>query len=109
MNPQIEEELITCINYDTKTVNLLDRFEGFDKQGFVYKRIVIKNPIFKVYYHNLTVNYHLVIERRSELDYVGDITFTRLKKGDTNELNQHIKSEITNDIINKYIDKNRFY
>lgn len=55
------------------------------------------------------VGYNLVIERSSSYDYVGDITFTKLKQKKDSDLRMHIKKEITPEIVETYLDKYKFY
>lgn len=105
---QVNEELIVSIYKDTKSVDLLDQFEGYsssDKQP--YKRIVVRNGVVICPFRN--IYYHYVIERSSNVDYVGDITFTEFKKGHVMSLQDHIRSELNDDIISQYKDSNSYY
>lgn len=52
---------------------------------------------------------NLVIERSRNRDYVGDITFTEFKQDNDRGLHEFIKSEITDEIVDKYLDKDQFY
>jgi len=108
--PTIIDELVTYIWDDTRTVDLLDKFEGYDSSDSTrYRRIVIKNTKYVRYSNRLHLGFNLVIERGHGSDYVGDVTFTEFKKGNDSGLSQHVSSEITDDIIEQYIDKDQFY
>ena len=108
--PKIIDELITYIWDDTRTVDLLDRFEGYGQADPVrYRRIVIKNTKYTRYGNKYNPGFNLVIERGRGLDYVGNVTFTEFKKGEAAGLSQHIASEVTDDVIEQYIDKDQFF
>lgn len=107
---KVVDELVKYVFDTTKTIDLLDTFEGLGQINSVkYKRIVIKNCKYRNYSVNHDVGFNLVIERGQNIDYVGNITFTQFKKDETNDLARYIESEVTEEIINKYIDTNRFY
>lgn len=107
---KIAEELVKYIFNDTKTVELLDKFEGIGQQNErKYKRLVIENGKYFQISGGEIVYFNLVIERGRGSDYVGDITFTEFKKGEDSELRAHIFSEITDEIISCYKDKDQFY
>ena len=109
--PKMIEELIECIYEDTRTVELLDRFEGYGQTRPVrYQRIVIKNSKYRgLIYHKSTPGFNLVIERGNRTDHVGDITLTGFKQGRDDKLSQYIAAEITEDIVEEYLDTDRFY
>lgn len=103
-----EEELVACVFEDTRTMNLLDVFEGYgDKNDKTYQRIVIKNGMLFRKYGDPYL--HLIIERRTSGNVVGDITFTKFKKGDIEELRRFIYEEIDEDILRTYLDKDHYY
>lgn len=102
-----EEEFIVSVYKDTKSIDLLDKFEGISgDRKKSYRRMVI-NPGNYVY--GKGIYYHYVIERSYNSNYVGDITFTDFKKGNTYDLNHHIQLELTDEIIAKYKDTDKFY
>ena len=77
---EIKDELIEYLFDTTKTVKLLDKFEGYLPQESVkYKRLVIKNYKYTDFYNDKWLGFHLVIERGCNQEYVGGITFTELK------------------------------
>ena len=103
-----EDELVACVFEDTRTVNLMDRFEGFGEQySKSYQRIVIKNGMLFCNYGDPYL--HLVVERRSNNNVKGDITFTEFKQGETNGLRQHIFEELDHTILDGFCDKDLFY
>ena len=103
-----ESELVACVFDDTRTIELMDRFEGFgEKNTKSYERLVVKNGLLYCNYGDPYIN--LVIERRSDNNITGDITLTEFKKGETLQLRQHIIEELDSDILKAYKDKNQFY
>ena len=100
---KIVDELKTYVFEDTRTVRLMDKFEGAEDDT-IYKRIVLENS----FYIDGAIC-HLVIERANKKEYIGDITFTDFKKGYTGKLRDHIESELTPDVIKKYSGKNEIF
>jgi hypothetical protein len=100
-------ELVVSIYDTTHTVDVLDKYEGLDKEeSKPYERLVIANGN-----RSLTGNkyyIHYVIERSRRRDFIGDITFTEFKKGYIAELNRHVKDEIKKVSMEEYLDKNEF-
>lgn len=108
--PKIVDELIQYIFDTTKTIDLLDKFEGYGQDAPIrYRRIVIENCNYRNYSIGHGVGFNLVIERGRGSDYVGNVTFTEFKKGEAYELSRYIEEEITEEIINKYVDTDQFY
>ena len=103
MDKKIVDELETYVFEDTKTVRLLDKFEG-SEDDTVYRRIVLRNSFYVK-----DAVCHLVIERSQKRDFVGDITFTEFKKGYTSGLREHIEKEITKTVIKKYSGKKEIF
>lgn len=99
----IVDELEAYISRDTKSLRLMDQFEGFEGD-ITYKRIVVKNIL--IANHAFC---HLVIERANQREYVGDITFTNFKQGYTGKLRDYIDSELTPEIIKKYSGKKEIF
>ena len=108
MNKKCIEELKEYVWDDTKSVELMDKFEGIDS-NIIYERLVIKNSSYGVTKAGEFYSYHLVIERGWNEKEVGDITFTEFKKGNDSDLVQHIENEITPQVLKKYKGKNKIY
>lgn len=106
---EVNEDLIAYVNENTKSVRIMDTFEGIEG-GRKYKRIIVKNSKYR---HQLNLNngasVNLVIERSSFRQYKGDITFTDFKNGKDQDLIDYIKREITNEIADRYLNKDRFF
>lgn len=107
--PKTVDELVVSIWDDTRTVEILDKFEGYSRDSTVYHHIVIKNSRFHKRFNKKNVGFNLVIERGRGLDYTGNITFTDFKKGYTTNMRKHIENEITEEIVEQYLDKDKFY
>ena len=108
--PQIIDELVTGIWNDTRTIDVLDKFEGYGQSDPIrYRRIVISNTMFTRHWNGQRIKFNLVIERGKGSDYVGDVTFTQYKKGYAFGLKDHINTEVTDDIIEQYVDKDQFF
>lgn len=106
---EVNNDLIAYVNEKTKSLMLMDTFEGI-KGGTKYNRLIVKNCMFK--YQLKFINgagINLVIERSSFKHYKGDITFTNFKRGNDQDLVDYIKSEITNEIADRYLNKDKFY
>ena len=88
-----KDELVVYVDSDTKTVDILDRFEGYGEyKGLpAYKRIVISNPKCSELIGYKWIGYNLVIERSNSTEYVGDITFTEFKQKNDDGLREHIR------------------
>ena len=107
---RIIDELVTNISSDTKSVSLLDKFEGYGEGEPAYRRIVMKNTSYAwVLGLKNKAGINLVIERSSKHDYVGDITFTEFKQDKDRNLRDFLRQEINDDIAEKYLDKDKFY
>ncbi len=100
---KVIDELVTYVFDNTKSVALMDRYEGTFGDT-VYKRIALEN----IFFAN-GARCHLVIERANKKDYVGNITFTDFKKGYTGALRNHINSEVTPEVIKKYAGKKEIF
>ncbi len=107
---RIIDELVTYISNDTRSVSLLDRFEGYGDGQPAYRRIVVKNTSY-AWFLGLKneAGLNLVIERSRSRDYVGDITFTEFKQDKDHNLREFLKQEINDEIAEKYLDKDEFY
>ena len=109
-NKIIYDELCVYLSRDMKSIELFDKYEGHKIDSPVYRRIVIRDTMYswrlglKDY-----VGVNLVIERCISRDYVGNITFTEFKQGNDGKLREFIAKELTDDIVDQYVDKDRFY
>lgn len=101
-----ETELVAAVYDTTRTMDILNKFEGLVENGKPYERLVIANGN-RV---NIASRYwmHYVVERSKNKDYVGDITFTNFKLGHIGELWNHIKNELEHVNIENYVDKNEY-
>lgn len=104
IDSQNETELVTAVYNTTRTIDILNKFEGLEGNNEPYKRLVISNGIY------LLNGYwaHYVIERSQKTDYVGDITFTNFKRGRASDLRRHVEQELENVNVEDYIDKDIF-
>ena len=106
---EIEDELVELITTSTKTVALFDRFEGNGIRNKVaYHRLVMENGLtFKL---GKGVYFNLVLERGRYDEYEGrGMTITFFKEYGDAFLTEYMDSEITDEIIEKYKDKDKFY
>lgn len=110
MEKKREMVLETYVFDTTKSVQLLDRFEGLgEENNTIYERMILKNCKYGTTKEGHSFIYHLVIERSKNRNYVGDITFTKFKKGQDRELRHYICEQINKDIINKYAGTKEIY
>lgn len=90
-------DLEVLITPSSKTVKIMDEFEGDEinkKKG--YDRIILKN-CFIVFTEQYVITYRLIIERYKK-GAVGDITFSEFKGDKGYEVYVHADSEIKNAI-----------
>lgn len=108
---KIRKEVLEEYIFDTtKSIPLLDKFEGFGNQNnVIYDRIVLKNCRYGRTSEGREFSYRLVIERSKARDYIGDITFTKFKKGEDSDLRKYISSQVSNDIVNRHAGKDEIY
>lgn len=107
MSTNNNREYVIYIGNTSQTVRILDEFESKH-----YERIVIKNGfmVFTSCFERM-ISYNFVIERLGNQKAVGDITFTQFKqeKGGFHDLIMHAHHELTNDILVKYVNTDKFY
>lgn len=106
-----KDELKTFLDYSTKTVKLMDRFEGYDEECTRYKRIVVSNYTSSRTLNGYLYSCNLVIER-SKGKHVGNITLTQLKNRtfpQYRQLLEYLSSQIDENIIAKYGGKNEIF
>lgn len=101
-----ETELVAAVYDTTRTMEIMNKFEGLEENSQPYERLVIANgdrvDISSRYWM------HYVIERSKKKDCVGDITFTNFKLGYIGELLKHIKEELEDVNIENYVDKKEY-
>ena len=97
-------DLLVRICRDTRSVELMDKFEGYGKSdGKPYDRMKIINSYSGISDDGEWFAYSLVVERKPpKATPIGDITFTEFKQGRTYGLQKHIERAVNNDIIKKY-------
>lgn len=113
MKKQIKkaEQLNAYVWEDTKSINLMDEFEGIGTNNNIrYERLVFTNRRMGLTQKGKSFNYRLVVERRKPgSEVAGNITFTEFKKGYTSELRQHVNASVNEKEINKYSGKNDIF
>ncbi len=83
--------LTRYIDYDTRTVELMDEFESETEKGFrKYQRLIIVNYFFSSVGH-----YQFIVERLESKNTVGNITMTEFKQKEWNGLIDYANKEIT--------------
>ena len=110
-NDRLNEELIATVDEGTKTIALMNQFEGYGSfNNIPYKRLIIKNIKYSwALGLPRSSGINLVIERCTTDNYIGDITFTEFKQQRDQDFRAFLKKEITPDIADKYLDTNRIY
>ncbi len=94
--PLFERTLATYIFSDTKSVDLMDKFEAVNEDGFrVYDRILVQNHFGVGYVEGEYLFGHLIIERLEGRQSAGDITMTDFKTGLTSELQDYVKDQVS--------------
>lgn len=99
-------ELIATVYDTTRTMDILNEFEGLEGNGKPYERLVISNGDRVDGSSRYWLHY--VIERSQNRDYIGDITFTNFKLGYVGDLRNHIKEELLLVNIEDYVDRDIF-
>ena len=103
-------EMYAFIDRNTKSVDVMDKFEGIGEgRKYYYTRLVDINP----FWHDRHACYFYLVFYRSISDSmrekIGDITFTEYKTGKNKELIDYIKSEITDEVYDRFCDREKFY
>ena len=101
----IKKILETAIYEDTRTVSLMDKYEGYGRD-VSYVQLVLRN----IACLNIEGKYEyisLVVERSKDHRYVGDITFTELKQGFTRNLYEFMKKQISSEVVAEYKDSEK--
>lgn len=103
MEKKEEEELLVHITSRSRTIELIDKFEGIGSDT-IYKRIVLSN----IYYFN-NERCRLVIERANSREFAGKTTLTNFKKGNAIALSLYVESVITDDVVKNYSGKKEIF
>ena len=75
-----KDELSYYVYPDTKTMEIMNAFEGYESEGKAYKKLIVSN-IHKVFAGNYIVSYRLIVTRSENKQKTeGDITFSAFKK-----------------------------
>ena len=94
-------DLKVSVFNDTKSVPLMDKFEGINNDK-PYDRLIIQHALIISDNEYKFQSLDLVIERSRSTNFEGDITFTQFKKGETHGLVEYIKRQVNKEIIEKY-------
>ena len=102
-----QKELKVSLWEDTRTVELMDTFEGIE--GNVrYDRLVFYNRVIT---HGCYCD--MVVERAdATTSFEGDITITQLKKRESDnyiDLVEYINEQVSDDIVKEYKGKNKVF
>lgn len=103
----VKQYLEASIYDTTRTIDLMDRFEGYGSD-IAYQKLALCNiACLKIgeEYEYVT----LIIERSRDYRYVGNITFTELKQGQVADLYKFLRSNISKDIVEDYKGRNEEY
>ena len=100
---RLKRDLETFIFDDTRTVDLMDKFEGLSGEK-PYERLIIKRA-FSIRVGTKFEFVDLVLERSRNRDYQGNITFTEFKKGNIGDLRRYVQSQFTEDDVAKCIER----
>lgn len=108
MSERVVRKILEASVYDTtRTIDLMDKFEGYGN-NVAYQKLALCNIAclnFGEGYEYVT----LIIERSKSHRYVGNITFTELKQGQTSDLYKFLKNNISAEIVSEYKGKNIEY
>lgn len=104
-------DLYSFVSNKTKSIDLMNTFEGLGNSKRVFKRIVLRND-HKVVVGDHLCKYHLIIERYSDCKHtVGNITFTQFKAEDGKTVYQYCDEEYVRacKIRSEYLKVGEFY
>jgi hypothetical protein len=96
-------DLVVNVDSTTKSVPLMNRFEGLLEGEKPYERIIFLNCSY-IHKGGISGWCSYVLERTKNQDYVGDITFTSFKQGNTSDLRKHIENTITAEEFKRAIE-----
>ncbi len=108
MNEKIIKQILeTTVQDDTKTIELMDKYEGFGKE-ISYVQLVLRN-IACLEVNGRYVYISLVVERSKDNRHIGNITFSELKKGTTKSLYEFIREQLNEDVLSRYMNEKAEY
>ena len=112
MEPQgkIKRKILQkCVFNDTRTIDLLDEFEGIGERNlYRYEMLEILSAL-TLRKNNKLLRLSLVVKRCKAGECTGDITFTEFKQGKVAELKQYVSKQITDEVIEKYQGTRKLY
>lgn len=97
-----KRDLVTFIFDDTRTVDLIDKFEGLSGEK-PYERLIIKRAL-SIRVGTKFEFVDLVLERSRNRDYQGNITFTEFKKGNIVDLKRYVQSQFSEDDVARCLE-----
>lgn len=103
---KVKREVLTKHIYnDTRTIDLLDEFEGIGENNpYVYEMLEIPSAMY-LWKNNQYLTLSLVVKRCRASDCVGDITFTEFKQDKVAELKNYVSQQITDNVVERYHGK----
>ena len=107
----IKDVLCDYITPDTKTVELIDQFEGIGENNpYVFESLELVDMLM-IRNKETGDRFHvrLVIKRCCVEDCVGDITFSEYKKRQVKDLREYIAGEITSKVLEEYQGENKLF
>ena len=105
----IKETLTRHVFNDTRTIDLLDEFEGIGEGNpFVYEMLEIPSALY-LWKNQDFLSLSLVVKRCKASECVGDITFTEFKQDKVAELKEYILKQITDEVVERYQGKRDLY
>ncbi len=100
-------ELLCYIYPDTKTMEIMNAYEGYEPQRNPYEKLIVRNE-HKVFAGNYIISYCLIITRASSNQKsTGNITFSEFKKDKTtvyNYFDQMVRESVENGSVIKKKD-----
>ena len=107
---KIKRKILTKHIYnDTRTIDLLDEFEGIgDNHPYVYEMLEIPSALY-IWKGCTSLTISLIVKRCRASECVGDITFTEYKQDKTADLEKYVSQQITDDIVEEYKGKREIF
>ena len=110
MEKRRENVLNAYVSRTTKSIELLDEFEGIGEcNDTIYERIILDNVWGGYSLDEKHFHYRLVVERRNNRECIGNITFTEFKKGKFSHLLGHINKNVSEEIIKEYSQSDKIF
>lgn len=104
---QIDKILEIDMRNENGTIDIMDRFEGHGLET-AYKQMVLRN-VACINVDGKYIQLSLVVERSKDHRYIGNITFTELRQGNTKNLNEYLRNQITTEVIRETKDSNEMF